>query len=519
MNVAHLLEWSVRRHRDRPAFVYGDREITFGEVEARASRLAAGLRGLGVGKGDRVGILIGNQPEYMEAEFAVAKLGAVRVPLLISLTESEIVSYIEHSGATAVVASESVAPRAREAVSALARQVELVVIGDPQSGDHGYEALIAGSSDTATDQDVVDDDLYAIRYTGGTTGIPKAVAMNHRGMVNIINNMLLNWPIGTDDVGLSIHPLSHAAGMMMYVYWARGAVNVIRPAFRFNPHEFMSCVERHRVSSVFVIPTVLNILMDSDAIGQYDASSLRTVIFGGAPIPLRRLREALKAFGPVFLQVYGTSEAPMLLTTLLPDEHLFDDGDPPPRLGSAGREALNVEVRVMAPDGSVCAAGEIGEVAARGPHTMIGYWRNEELTRARLRDGWVYTGDMGRFDHDGYLYIVDRKEDMIITGGFNVWPAEVEDVIYQHPAVREAAVFGIEDPKWGEAVVAAVVLREEQELEEEALIAFLTARLVKYKVPKRIVFRTELLPRSGVDKMLRRKVREEHESDLRELLR
>jgi len=436
MNVAYLLEWSARRHRDRPAFACGEQELSFGQVHDRAARLATALRELGVAKGDRVAILIGNCAEYLEAEFAVARAGAVRVPMLITLTRAEIVSYMCHAEIALVIVSEPVAETMRAALSEIERDIAVIVIGAAKRGEHAYESLIEGSR-AGDPVDLDEDDFYAIRFTGGTTGTPKAVTMRHRSMVSVINNMLLNWPIRSEDVVLSVHPLSHASGMISYPYWVAGAKNVIRAAFGFEPESFLQDVERHRVTSVFLIPTVLNVLLDCQALDSCDHSSLRNVIYGGAPIPQERLRQALDRFGPVFIQVYGTSEAPMLLTTLMPEEHAIGE-EIPVRLRSAGREALNVEVRVVRADGSTTATGEVGEVISRGPHTMDGYWRNEPLTRERLIDGWVHTGDVGRFDEQGYLYIVDRKQDMIISGGFNVWPAEVEDVIYQHPRVREA---------------------------------------------------------------------------------
>jgi acyl-CoA synthetase (AMP-forming)/AMP-acid ligase II len=322
-------------------------------------------------------------------------------------------------------------------------------------------------------------------------------------------NTVLNWPLDDTDIGLHIHPLSHAAGMMMYAYWFVGATNIIRPAFRFDPADFAISVERHRVTSVFMIPTILSVLLDSDVIKVANLSSIRTIVYGGAPIPLARLEQGLKRFGPVFLQVYGTSEAPFALTTLHREEHELVDGKACARLRSAGREILNVEVKVVNESGSSVSTGEIGEVTARGDNTMIGYWKNPELTTQRIVDGWVRTGDMGYFDAEGYLYIVDRKDDVIITGGFNVWPAEIEDVLCRHPAVREAAVFGVEDPKWGEAVSAVVVLHVSEEATETNIVAFLTERLAKYKVPKRVLIRTEPIPKSPVGKPLRRQARKE----------
>lgn len=513
MNVAHLIAASAARHRDRLAFVHEHRRMTYGEVDLRSNRVAHALRALGVNTGDRVGVMIANQIEYPEAEFGVTKAGACRVPMLTAATPSEIARYLNFSDAVAVIVSAECLPALREGLAMVEHAVQVIAIGGAHGAEHDYERLLAVTSDAPVDVELDEDSLYAIRFTGGTTGVPKGVTMSHRAMIHTINNMLLNWPIDGDDVALHVHPLSHASGMMMYVYWMRGASGVIRRAFQFDAAEFFHLVEHHRITSVFLIPTVLNVLLDSPALGRHDLSSLRSIIYGGAPIPFARLTQGLAAFGPVFIQVYGTSEAPMLLTTLLREEHVYD-GEPPARLRSAGREAHNVEVRVVDSDGRRCAPGEVGEVISRGPHCMLGYWKNPELSATRMRNGWIHTGDIGRMDEDGYLYIVDRKEDMVITGGFNVWPAEIEDVIYTHPAVHEAAVFGVSDDRFGEAVCAVVVVKEGAVLGADELREYLKARLTRYKVPRRILFREAPIPKSPVGKPLRRKVREEHAAEL-----
>ena len=514
MNVAHLISWSAQQHADRLAFVQDDVTRTYADVERRANRFAHGLRALGVKTGDRVGVLIGNQIEYPEAEFGVTKSGAARVPMLTAATPAELLRYVQFSEAVAVVASSDCLPGLRSALADFQAPLTIIAIGGAAAGETDFETLLASHPEHAPDLELDDDDLYAIRFTGGTTGAPKGVMMSHRAMVNTINNMLLNWPIDGSDIALHIHPLSHASGMMMYVYWMRGASGVIRRAFNFDAETFFRLVESHRITTLFIIPSVLNVLLDSPALGRHDCSSLRSVIYGGAPIPLARLRQALLAFGPVFIQVYGTSEVPMLLTTLQREEHVFDGESPPARLASAGRPAYNIELRVVDSSGRACARGEIGEVCSRGPHAMLGYWKNPELSATRMRDGWVHTGDIGYLDDDGYLYIVDRKEDMIITGGFNVWPAEIEDVIYAHPAIHEAAVFGVSDERWGEAVCAAVMPKHDHTLDETSLRSYLEARLTKYKVPKFILFRATPIPKSAVGKPLRRKVREEHLAEL-----
>jgi fatty-acyl-CoA synthase/long-chain acyl-CoA synthetase len=507
MNIARLLEWSVDRFPERIAIQWSEVTRTFREVDARANALAHWLIASGIEKGDRVGVLVGNQAEYPEAEIAIAKSGAARVPLLISSSPAEVERSLTFAGVKIVFA----AGRGLDTVRELKRSGRLlspiVAIGDREDGEEAFEDIIARSPSTRPAVDVSDDDLYAVRFTGGTTGLPKGVMMDHRCMTNVINNVQLNWHIPEDETVCHIHPLSHASGKIMYTWWMRGARQVILPAFNFDPELLLRTIERERITSLFMVPTAINRVLDSGAIERYDTSSLRRIIYGGAPMPVSRIVECLRAFGPVLTQIYGSSESPNMLTCLSPLDHVFE-GDPPARLASAGRVAYNVELRVVDETGEVCPAGRPGEIISRGPHTMRGYWNDPALTAARKVDEWVYTGDIGCFDAEGYLTIIDRKDDVIITGGFNVWPAEVENAICTHPDVAEAVAFGIPDDEWGEAVVAVVVAKPGRAIDTAALQAGLRPLLPAHKLPKRIVLSTEPLAKSPVGKLLRRNVAE-----------
>jgi acyl-CoA synthetase (AMP-forming)/AMP-acid ligase II len=510
MNVAQMLDWAADRYGDRVAFDQGGHELSYAELDERASRFANALAGLGVQKGDRVAIVVGNLTEYVEVEFGVTKLGAVRTPILIRSSAEDIGYMLGISDAVAVIVSTEALTLVREAVKQVAQPVEVIVIGEkPQAGEHAYEDLLAAAASTRLAVDLTADDLYALRFTGGTTGRPKGVLMSQRMMSVVISNMLINWPIEHDDVVVHFHPLSHAAGMIMYPWHMRGARQVIMPAFNFKPEALLRTIERERATAMFMIPTVLNVVLDADLVGEFDVSSLRTIVYGGAPPPLKRIRQALASLGPVLVQLYGTSEAPNILTTLQREEHLFEGEEPPRRLASAGRVGFGVEVRVVDEDGIPCQPGEVGEIVSRGDHTMVGYWKDPELTAERVVDGWVYTRDMGTFDEDGYLYIVDRKDDMIISGGFNIWPAEVEDVLYGHEAILEAAAFGVQDDKWGEVVVAAVCCRDEHAVSEDELQAYVRDHAARHKVPKRVWLRSSGIPKSPAGKPLRREVRDE----------
>lgn len=513
MNFAAALEWSNRRFADSVAVTTPRVSRTFGEIDARANALANGLIGLGIGKGDRVGICLGNQIEFVEAEWAVAKAGAVRVPMLVTASIQDIEHYIDFADLRAIVVSEEVLETVRTAtanVAARGVEITLIVVDGAEGDEVDYERVVAGSPVIAPAVSLTDDDLYAIRFTGGTTGLPKGVTMSHRTVTGMVNNMLLSLDVRSDDVICHFHPLSHAAGMLLATWWMRGARQVILPAFDFEAEALLEVIERERVTSIFTIPTALNVLLDCPKLSEYDTSSLRRIYYGGAPIAPRRITEALDAFGPILTQVYGHSESPMVLAVLEPEDHVFT-GEPPARLGSAGRPIYNVEVRLVNEQDEDCEVGELGEIISRGDNRFVGYWKDDELTaRKTLDGGWVRSGDIGRWDEDGFLYLVDRQDDMIITGGFNVWPAEVEKVVCAHPSVAEGVVIGLPDDHWGEAVTAVVVPRSGETVDPAELKQFAKDQLPGYKVPKAIYVQDEPLPKSAVGKLLRRSVRERY---------
>ena len=510
MNIASLCEWASLNFNDKIAFIDSTRRLTFREFDEEANRLAHGLASLEVGKGHRVAIVMENCIEYVLTMFAITKLGAVIVPLLVKSTKPEMAQWFTTAEVGMVVTSASVAPDVLAASAECPQPIAIVTVGASAAAIATYDTLVAGSPRTSPGRSISADDLFAIRFTGGTTGVPKGVMMSHRNYVCIYINQLLNLPITRNDIALHVHPLSHAAGQLMFGYFASGATQVIQRAFGFSATEFFDVVKRYRISSVFIIPTVLNSLLTSEVLAGADTSSLRSIVYGGAPIAPERLKQGLAAFGNVFVQIYGSSEAAQVGTTLTLEDHRYEGDTPPPRLRSVGRAGLNIELRIVDEAGTSLPTGEIGEIAIRGEHTMVGYWKNPELTALRVREGWVFTGDMGYLDDQGYLYLVDRKDDMIITGGFNVWPTEIEAILYSHHAVKEVAVFGVPNEKWGEAVTAVVVPRDDAHVTPEDIIAFASSRLTKYKVPKVVAITSTPIPKSAVGKPLRRATREQY---------
>lgn len=519
MTMVSMLLWTLRKHAHQVAMQDARGTATYAELDDRTSVMASWMIEHGVCKGDRVGVLIDNQREYLETEIAIAKAGAVRVPMLIRSSVDEVTKYLEDAECAVLFAAGPGLGTAREAIARSGQKTTLVAVPSVTDdkaadvpaldGEIDYIEVWTRSGPYLPMPDVTDDDDYALRFTGGTSGRPKGVLMSQRTMTNVVNNVLLNLPVEDDEVVCHVHPVSHASGKIMYTWLMRGARQIFVPSFNFDPTAVFEIVEQSRVTTMFLVPSAINRLLDSGLAAERDCSSLRWLIYGGAPISATRVAEAVAAFGPVLVQIYGSSEAPNILTFLSRDDHVFE-GDAPRHLRSAGRIGYNVELRVVDTAGVPCPVGQAGEIVSRGPHVMKEYWRDPELTAARLVDGWMHTGDIGQWGEDGYLYIVDRKDDVIISGGFNVWPAEVEHVIGELPGVSEAAVFGVPDPQWGDAVTAVVVPRPGATLSEQVVKDHLRASLPGHKRPKRVFIRDQPLVKSSAGKILRRAVRDEY---------
>jgi long-chain acyl-CoA synthetase len=487
---------------DRPAVRCGAVELTYAETWERCRRLAGALRGLGLEEGDRVGIVSPNCHRYLEVYQAVPGAGMVLVPLNHRWADAELRYALEDSGARVLFAGRP--------VTDVPTCVEHVI----DAGD-GYEALLdhaapaefpgdVGEDDLAGfPGDAAEDDLAGLFYTGGTTGASKGVMLRHRSLVANAFHFQASLRFGADTCFLLVAPMFHLAGTIavLATVWHGGRQVVMKA---FDAGAMLDLIERERVTVTQVVPTMLAALNDEQLARPRDVSSLRVLTFGGAPSATETLRRARRAFPDAELMtMYGATETAPLVTTL-PGLHRLLDA---PQAHSCGRPAIGVEVKVVADDGGVAAPGEVGEVTVRGPNVMAGYWNKPDQTQAVLRDGWYSTGDLGRMDEEGYLYLVDRAKDMIVTGGENVYSTEVEDVLFRHPAVLEAAVFGVPDERWGEAVHAVVVRRADADPSPDELVAWCREAIAGYKVPKRIELRAEPLPKSGAGKVLKRELR------------
>jgi long-chain acyl-CoA synthetase len=481
----------------RTAVCCGTHDLTYAETWERCRRLVSGLRSLGVDAGDRVGVVGPNCHRFLELYQAVPGAGMVIVPLNARHTAAELRYALEDSGTKVLFTG-----RGEEGLDGVVEH--LVDLGD------GYEALMAGAEPAELPEDLDESTLAGLFYTGGTTGASKGVMLTHRNLIANALHYQVCLPFTADTRWLIIAPLFHAAGSIavLATVWNAG-LQVVLPAF--DAARALDLIEEHRITDTLVVPTMMAAMSEQQLTHPRDVSSLATMSHGGSPVATETLRRAHQAFPDAqLIHMYGATETAPIATSVNHEERLLDG----PRARSCGQPAVGVDVVIVGADGEPLPAGDVGEVAIRGPNVMVGYWNKPAETAAALVDGWYRSGDLGYQDDEAYVFLVDRAKDMIVTGGENVYSTEVEDVLYRHPAVLEAAVFGVPDPRWGEAVHAVVVLRAPVSTDE--LIAHCRAAIADYKVPRAIDLRDEPLPKSGAGKVLKRELREPFWTDVRE---
>jgi len=367
-----------------------------------------------------------------------------------------------------------------------------------------YEEILASANNKEPNVELDPESLGELRYTGGTTGKPKGIMLPFKSAAAVTRDLIIEYlgDLTHEDRWLAVQPLFHGAGWYILPVWVKGMTQYV--VNDFHADAALEIIEKERITAVKTIPTVLMRLLDTPDIRKRDLSSVKTIIYGGEPMPVQRLKEAMDIFGPIFLQLYGQTEAPMIISVLRKEDHKHEK-----LLKSVGRPCTMVKVKVTDEKNDDVALGEMGEIIVKGDHMMSGYLNNPEATKEALVDGWLHTKDLGTMGEDGYLYLSGgRTSDMIISGGENIYPQEIEQVLYQHPAVREACAFGVPDDRWGEAVSAAVSLKQGQDTSEDELIDFCKERLASYKKPQRIFFLPEL-PKSGAGKIVRKELREQ----------
>ncbi|MGB8647638.1 MAG: long-chain-fatty-acid--CoA ligase [Anaerolineae bacterium] len=508
--VGDLYDSCTTHYANHVAIQQGDRTITYRELRDKAYRLAHAFERMGVRKGERVAFLMVNCPEYIFTEYALAKLGAVRVPLAVLLHSNDLVYMMNHAECTTLVYHERLAPRVREMLPHLETVKRFVCVSaDATAVPPGHlhlQTLMAECEPRAPEVAIDPEDLCGIYYTGGTTGRPKGVMLPHRAWVNSVLLEMLELGIERREVFAYLTPLTHAGGVLLLPVLLRDGTCLLFD--HYDPGQFLAATEKNRITTAFFVPTMLYLLLDHPDLKKYDTRSLRNLIYGAAPIAAERLKQALDTFGPILTQLFGQTEAPMMISALSRDEHVVDDPERQKRiLTSCGRPTATTRVRLVDLDDRDVPPGEVGEIIAQPMNMMAGYFKNPEATAKTLKDGWLHTGDLARADEFGYLYIVDRSKDMIVSGGFNVYPREIEDALFEHPAVQGAAVLGVPDPKWGEAVKAIVVLYPGKQVTEAELIEFVKARKGSLMAPKSVEF-WEQIPVTNLGKLDKKKLRE-----------
>jgi long-chain acyl-CoA synthetase len=490
-NLASIVTASAARDAAVPAVRLGGRTLTYGALEDGSARVATLLREHGLEPGDRVGVMLPNVPEFPLAYYGVLRAGGVVVPMNVLLKRREIAFYLGDSGAKLLLAWHGFADEAR--AGAEEAGAELIAV-EPEE----FAATLAGLEPTPEIADVEDTDTAVILYTSGTTGKPKGAELSHANLLrNADVSARTNTTVGQGDVVLGALPLFHSFGqtVSMNASVLVGATLTLVP--KFDPGEALATMERDQVTHFYGVPTMYGALLHHPDRDEFDLSALRVCMTGGSSMPVEVLRGFEEAFGAIVLEGYGLSETSPVASC----NHPHMERKP----GSIGTPIEGVEMKIFDEHDTEVPQGEVGEIVIRGHNIMKGYWDRPDATAEAMRGGWFHSGDMGREDEDGFFYVVDRKKDMIIRGGYNVYPREVEELLYEHPAIREAAVVGVPDDEWGEEVGAAVVLEPGEEAAPEEISAWVRERIAAYKYPRVVWFMDEL-PKGPTGKIVKREI-------------
>ena len=493
-----------------PCLTMGDVTLSYGQAQELSWRVARALAASGVRPGDKVAILSANDPVAFCCVFGIARAGAVWCPVNPRNEAAENRELLDLFDCTCLIFHASFEPLVAHILPGLPKLSALVCLDGDSGIAASFETWLAGHA-AEPHEASPPDDVALIVGTGGTTGRPKGVMLTGRNIETMTALTLMGYPFSGRPRYLALAPLTHAAGVLCFPVMALGGEIVVMP--KPDLAEYLALVERHRITHTFLPPTLIYMLLAHEKLAGTDLSSLQCLWYGAAPMSAARLEEALEKIGPVMAQLFGQTEAPMMISTMAPAEHFRPDGSVArERLSSAGRPAPLVTVAIMDDAGRLQPPGERGEIVIRSSLVMAGYYKNPAATAEASRHGWHHTGDIGYLDDDSYLYIVDRAKDMIITGGFNVYSAEVEQVLMQHPAVRDCAVIGLPDDKWGERVTAVLQLQPGQAAAPDALKAFVKERLGSVKTPKQIEIWPDL-PRSRLGKVLKAEIKATMNSD------
>ena len=511
MNLAHFVTQSARRFPDRPALIWGERRWTWAEFDARVSALGRMLMEHGIGSGDRVVVQSKNSNLMLESMYACFRIGAVWVSTNFRLLPDDVAYLATASGASALLCGGEFPEHAAAVAKAVSGLKLVARMGAGPLDAPDLDAMMAPhiGADCPVASVDYDHPCWFIS-TSGTTGRPKLAVLTHGHLAFIIANHLADLVPGTteNDCCLVVAPLSHGAGNHGLTQVARGATTIFTASERFDPGEVWRLIAEHRVTNMFTVPTIIKMLVENPSVDVYDHSSLRYVIYAGAPMYRADQKRALEKLGSVLVQYYGLSEVTGCITVLPPALHVLEDG-PHARAGTCGVARIGVDIQIQdVATGAVQTAGVTGEICVCGPAVFAGYYDNAQANAKAFRDGWFRTGDLGHLDNEGFLFITGRASDMYISGGSNVYPREIEEELLTHSDIQEVAVLGVPDAVWGEIGVAVVVLRPDAALDETGLLAWMEGRVARYKQPRRAFFWPEL-PKSGYGKVTKKTVRQE----------
>ncbi|MBW2058001.1 MAG: long-chain-fatty-acid--CoA ligase [Deltaproteobacteria bacterium] len=508
MSLGDIIRRNARLFPNRIAYMSDTQQITFRQFDQRINRLYGALRKKGLAKGDRVAILSYTRPEYMEVFGVAEKGGFITVPVNWRLKGEELAYQFNDSGAKALILQSPFVETINEIRPKIGVK-HYICIGDRPEGMEAYEEVLKENPPVEPDVEIEDDDVVYIIYTSGTTGRPNGAMITHRGQQECSRSMAIEVGIRRVEKHLEGMMLFHIGPRsFLFPIFHRGCTNYL--VERFDARRFLEIIEKERITTTELVPTQIAMILDLPDHDKYETSSLHTIFYAAMPMPVALLKRGIERFGQVFVQGFGQTETGPLISCFCREYHNpYGDEKDLARLGSAGQPAIDVDVKIVNDQGKELGCNEVGEILAKHVWIMKGYWNKPELTAETLRDGWVHTGDMGYMDEDGFLYIVDRKKDMIVSGGENIYPREVEEVLYDHPAVREAAVIGVPSEKWGEDVKAIIALKSGREATEAEIIEFCKERLASYKKPKSVEFMDEL-PKTGSGKIYKAALRDRY---------
>ncbi|MDF0600953.1 AMP-binding protein [Psychromarinibacter sp. C21-152] len=506
MTVSDQLTRAARSFGNRTAFICGDQSRTFSQVDDRSNRLANALKSRDCKPRDRVAMLVGNQIEFCEIEFAIAKAEFIRVAINPQLKRRDVQYILDDAGASVLIYDSGMDAMVDELIADGDAPTGLIRIGAGQgaaAGAEDYEAVIASADATPVEGRFDPEKIYCLFYTSGSTGRPKGVMISHRAVSAVVQNLMMEMgPWENGQKILLTQPMCHSSSFFALTYYLNGGCSVIMP--KFDAEASVRLIAEHGIQTLKLVPTMLQRIIKTPGIEEIPTPSLKTIMYGASPMPIEDLKRAMALYPVDYVQIYGQSEAAITLTILKADDHDLES-DFPERLTSVGRPWMSLEMRIADEDDNEVPIGEPGEIVVRAPHVMSGYWNRHDLTLDTLRNGWLHTNDLGRMDEHGYVYLLGRIDDMIISGGMNIAPRDVEEALCEHPGVSEASVIGRPDEEWGQVVVACVV-KADAGLTAEDLVAFAKGS-IGFKAPKHVYFLDEF-PKNANGKIDKKALKE-----------